>query len=294
MEPPTIKLKKSWLKDQNACFEKGTEVDEENPILNARKHQHLHGLKSKNQDIYRGKAQNHNVPGTISLQATSKAQSAAHHMRRNPENTIPQIENKLSGLSTDSVGIENEYLLTEKDNTMKKNHFQDSLRDYPPLGDNSDEDSIDVRDDKYASLDMDEETPRHQVEEREPTRFDAPKPSSYFYSGLCSAPAEKTTENPIVVKGQVVHEQPSVSGASSRVLYSLASSSQGSPTNSNAGTSVSQATTTITDHTLRSLRSNQPSNSFSQRGSRSTKPNKFQDFASTLRGRRFTKRAANQ
>jgi hypothetical protein len=269
------------------------------------------------------------VPTTISVHAEGKKQYASPGVKghtlcmgghtlctgplpvakKSQPSTEQHLENKYSSLSIESNGIE---MLADPtaetaDITDYNQDSQSRLRNYPPLGDESDDesnesvdkyDSAENLDDRYATF-----TPVQFANSYSDTAASASvqpdgKRVPIVISRSVDSPVfymESIDEKPIVVQGQRIYRQPSLSAFSPTRDSASKEISSGSSTSE---TGVSQATTAVTAHTLQSLQSTQLKDSFSKslkgqsaasspRGSGSKR---IPSFAATLRARRLSSR----
>jgi hypothetical protein len=253
------------------------------------------------------------VPTTISVHAGGKQQYVSPAVKghtlciaplpvakKSQPTTEHHLENKVSGLSIASNDIEALADPTPEtaDTTDYNQDSQSRLRNYPPLGDESDDESNESVDKYDSAEDLgDRYTTFTPVQfantaattsvqpdgKRVPVVLSRSVDSPVFYM-------ESMDENPIVVQGQPIYRQPSLSAFSpTRESASKDISSAGSTTE----TSVSQATTAVTAHTLQSFRSThlKDSSSKSLKGQSAGPPRgsglkRIPGFAATLRARR--------
>jgi hypothetical protein len=256
------------------------------------------------------------VPTTISVQAEGKKQYATsvvkgHTMcigplpvaKKSQSTTEQHLERKVSGLSIESNRIEMLVGPTSEtaDTTDYTENSQSQLRNYPTLGDESDDESNESGDRYGSAEDLDDRyatfTPLQFAAasvqpdiKRVPIVISRSVDSPVFYM-------ESNDEKPIVVQGKPIYRQPSLSAftptrdSGSKDISSVSSTTE---------TNVSQATTAVTAHTLQSLRSTQLKDPFytSLKGQSSALPRgsgSKPSFAATMRARRLSsKNISNQ
>ena len=240
------------------------------------------------------------VPGTISVRSPSKKQLAlgkGHTLCLQPlsiarkgQHGVDPLDNNLSSLTPETFepGSATQTAATVDTTDDDDNNNQDSqseMRKYPPLGDESDDDSSDDSTDKYTAFE-----PVQFSAKGQPSGKRVPIVISRSVDSPVMSMESKDENRPIVVQGQPIYRQPS------RSAFTPAKemSSSGSTTES----SVSQATTTITAHTLRSFTTSQARPPLSPRGNASPPPSgakRASSFKASLKSRRssFRGRSAN-
>lgn len=273
---------------------------------------------------YKGK-----VPTTISVHAEGKKQYVSpvvkgHTLciqplpvaKKSHPSMGQHLGKKVSGLSIESNDIE---MLADPtadtddtaDITDYNQDSQSRLRNYPTLGDESDDESNESVD-KYGSAeDLDDIYATFTPVEFANSYSDTTATASVQPNGKrvpivsslnVDTPVvyrESKDKKPIVVQGQPIYGQPSLSAFSPTRDAASKDISSGSSTTE---TSVSQATTAVTAHTLQSLRSTKLKNSFSTslKGQSAVSPRgsgskRIPSFAATLRARRLSsKKISNQ
>ena len=266
------------------------------------------------------------VPTTISVHAEGKKHYASsmvkgHTMcigpspvtKKSQPTTEQHLEKRISGSSIESNRIE--VLAAPTTETAESTDYnqdsQSQLRNYPPLGDESDDESNESID-KYGSAeDFDDRyatfTPVQFANSyTDPTATASVQPDGKRVPLVVSRSAdsqvfymESMEEEKIVVQEKPIYRQPSLSAFSITRDSASKDISSGSSTTE---TSVSQATTAVTAHTLQSLLSAPLKETFSTNlnGQSAASPRRsgskrIPSFAAALRGRRLsTRKISNQ